>query len=85
MHSLTQCNTVLLIHFLLCILRIPTLQQLGVTSSEKLYSNKAWIGGESVALKKIMTYCRARKEPCANTVSVQENLIIIISLPVVVW
>ena len=47
--------------------RIPTLQELGV--QERLYSNADWVGGESEALRKLVVYCIARKQPHSNYVS----------------
>ena len=47
--------------------RIPTLQELGV--QERLYTNVDWVGGESEALRKLVVYCVARKQPHSNYVS----------------
>lgn len=44
--------------------QIPTLQELGFSSTETLYSNKGgWIGGETIALKRLVEYCHLRSKP----------------------
>ena len=44
--------------------RIPTLQELGFSSTETLYSNKGgWTGGETTALKRFVKYCQVRSKP----------------------
>lgn len=48
--------------------RIPTLQELGFSSTETLYSNKGgWIGGETVALKRLVEYCHIRSKPPSDS------------------
>jgi hypothetical protein len=40
---------------------IPTLSDFGYPSSEALYTNSTWVGGETEALKRLTVYCNARK------------------------
>jgi len=42
--------------------RIPPLSDFGYPS-ESLYSNRAWIGGETEALRHLDLYCSTRKNP----------------------
>ena len=43
--------------------RIPTLQELGFSATETLFSNKGWIGGETMALQRLIEYCHVRSQP----------------------
>lgn len=61
-HVYSMYLHILALWLFLC--RIPTLQELGFSSTETLYSNKGgWIGGETVALKRLVEYCHIRSKP----------------------
>ncbi len=50
----------LLFPFSPCTHRIPTLQEVGFSNQETVRTHSLWIGGESVALQKVITYVKTR-------------------------
>ena len=67
--SVLSYNPFLMVLFLSS--RIPTLQDLGFPAGECLYSNTGgWIGGETMALRRLVEYCKTRsKQQAENYVS----------------